>query len=127
MFFGGLTTIVNWSSYGAAVKFFNLNYNLANAISWLCAVFFAFVTNKLWVFESKHWGKNTFIGEFVPFFTSRLVTGIFETAALPLVVKMGINQSFLGVENFPAKMLVSIVVVILNYVLSKFFIFKKRS
>ncbi len=126
LLFGGLTTVVNWSSYGLCVKYLRLNFNVANALSWILAVIFAFVTNKIWVFESKKWDKNSFIKEFLPFVASRTVTGIFEVVALPVIVKLGVDQSFIGVENFPAKMLVSIVVVIANYVLSKFIIFNKR-
>ena len=125
LFFGGLTTVVNWSSYGLCVKYLNLNFNAANAVSWVFAVIFAFVKNKIWVFESKQWNKNSFAKEFLPFTASRALTGVFEVAALPVAVKLGINQSLLGVENFPAKMLVSIIVVIANYVLSKFIIFNK--
>ncbi len=124
--FGGLTTVVNWSSYGFCVKYLKLNFNIANAVSWVLAVVFAFVTNKIWVFESKKWDKNSLVKEFLPFVASRTATGVFEVAALPLAVKLGINQSFLGVENFPAKMLVSVIVVIANYILSKFIVFNKR-
>lgn len=124
LFFGGLTTVVNWSSYGILVKYFDLNFNIANALSWVFAVLFAFVTNKLWVFESKKWGKDSFVKEFLPFVASRAVTGFFEVVSLPFAVKIGLNQSFMGVENFIAKMTVSVIVVIANYILSKFIIFK---
>ena len=52
--FGGLTTLVSWGSY-ALLELSGLSVTVANALSWVCAVAFAFVTNKLFVFESKSW------------------------------------------------------------------------
>ena len=94
-------------------------------MSWLCATAFAFVTNKLWVFRSKSWNKKIVFTELSKFVSARMATGIFELIAVPLLVKIGLNQTILDVEGMFSKILVSIIVVILNYLLSKIFIFKK--
>lgn len=82
VFFGVLSTIVSWGSYIIFIKLFNsadlaskdARVFTANCLSWLCAVIFAFVTNKLWVFESKSWKPDIFLKELTSFFSSRIVT-----------------------------------------------------
>lgn len=133
LFWGILTTVVSWCSFGL----FSISFNAviknsvsaaiicANILSWLCATAFAFVTNKLWVFRSKSWNKKIVFTEISKFVSARMATGIFELIAVPLLVKIGLNQTILDVEGMFSKILVSIIVVILNYLLSKIFIFKK--
>ncbi|MEE1054322.1 MAG: GtrA family protein [Acutalibacteraceae bacterium] len=133
LFWGILTTVVSWCSFGL----FSISFNAviknsvsaaiicANILSWLCATAFAFVTNKLWVFRSKSWNKKIVFTELSKFVSARMATGIFELIAVPLLVKIGLNQTILDVEGMFSKILVSIIVVILNYLLSKIFIFKK--
>lgn len=122
--FGGATTAVNWGSYSLAVKIIGGSIFLSNIVSWVLATLFAFITNKLWVFESKDWDKFIFPKEFLLFCSGRGITGVFEIAAVPLLVKMGLNQSFFGIDGIISKISVSVFVVILNYFISKFFIFK---
>ena len=133
LFWGILTTVVSWCSFGL----FSISFNAviknsvsaaiicANILSWLCATAFAFVTNKLWVFRSKSWNKKIVFTEISKFVSARMATGIFELIAVPLLVKIGLNQTILDVEGMFSKILVSIIVVILNYLLSKICIFKK--
>jgi putative flippase GtrA len=139
LFFGGLTTIVCWGTYSLfAILFKKYDYEVdlivvkmslvvivANALSWLFAFLFAFVTNKMWVFKSKSLSKDVLIPEFVKFFSSRFVTGFFEIIAVPLLVSMGVDQKIFNIDGMLAKIIVSVVVVVLNYVLSKLFVFKK--
>lgn len=122
--FGVATTIINWSAYAVLVKYAHLSIFLGNAISWLAATLFAFITNKLWVFMSKSMHPSVLVKEFVLFVSTRLGTGAFEVLAVPALVHLGLNQPFLNVRGFAAKILVSVVVVILNYILSKLIIFK---
>ena len=126
LFFGGVTTVVNWGSYAVLVKFLSINYNVSNAIAWVLAVAVSFITNKIWVFESKTTDFKSMVKEIISFVASRIATGFFEVAALPIAVSLGMNQGLFGVENFLAKMIISIIVVILNYFLSKFIIFKHK-
>lgn len=139
LFFGGLSTVVSWGSYAVfALLFSALDYTvtlfgfqvsmmvlLSNILSWVCAVVFAFVTNKLWVFESKSWDAAVFLPEAGKFLSARIITGILEIVAVPLLVSLGMNQTIFGIKGIVAKIVVSIVVVLLNYVFSKLFIFKQ--
>lgn len=122
--FGGATTAVNWGSYSLAVKIMEGSIFTSNIVSWILATLFAFITNKIWVFESKEWDKFIFPKELLLFCSGRGITGAFEILAVPLLVKMGLNQSFFGIDGIISKVSVSVLVVILNYFISKFYIFK---
>ena len=138
LFWGVMTTVVSWASYGLFALMFSNQMDevvlfsitipmvvlLANILSWICAIIFAFVVNKLWVFQSKSWKKAVWVPELGKFLSSRIVTGIIEIVAVPLMVSLGLNQTILGVEGMFAKVLVSVIVVLLNYIFSKLFVFK---
>ncbi len=118
---GGLTTVIGLVSYYACVYTF-LNPNnaielqIANIISWICAVTFAYITNRIFVFKSK--SKKLF-KEITSFVAARLVT---------LFLDMGLMFLFVTLLNFNdkiIKLIVQILVIILNYVFSKIFVFKK--
>lgn len=129
LFWGGMTTLVSWGSYSIFVYAFGdkeWNVAVANVLSWICAVLFAYVTNKLWVFNSKSWSLKVVLPEAAKFLSARIVTGIFEIVSVPLLVELGLDQTILGIDGMAAKVLVSVVVVLLNYVFSKLFIFKKN-
>ena len=87
---------------------------------------FAFVTNKIWVFESKSWKPSVAFKELWLFVTARLITGVLEWVGVPLLVAWGLDQKMFGVKGFVAKIIVSVIVIILNYVFSKLIIFKKK-
>ncbi|MBK5212013.1 MAG: GtrA family protein [Coriobacteriia bacterium] len=124
LIFGVATTVINWSSYAVLVKYARMSIFWGNAISWVAATLFAFITNKLWVFMSKSLQPSVLLKEFIFFVSTRLGTGAFEVIAVPGLVRLGLDQAFFNVRGFAAKILVSIVVVVLNYVLSKLIIFK---
>lgn len=129
--FGALTTAVSFVSYAVCTKLINLQNEIAgiavsNVISWVCAVLFAFITNKIWVFESKARDVKTIVGELWKFVASRLFTGALEWFGVPLLVFLGLNQTIFGIEGMLSKLIVSVAVVILNYVFSKIFVFKKK-
>ena len=126
LFWGVATTCVSWGSYTMFVSFFSTGVIVANCLSWVLAVLFAYVTNKIWVFHSKSWQKKILIREFGMFVSARLATGIFEIVMVPACVFMGMNQTILGVEGALAKVVVSLIVVILNYIFSKLIIFKRE-
>lgn len=146
--FGVLTTLVNWvvywllepvltaamhgervifSVFGRDITMSLLAIFLANFIAWVAGVAFAFVTNKIWVFESKSWRPAVALKEFWLFVLARLITGVLEWFGVPLLVAAGLNRPFFGREGFFAKIIVSVVVVILNYVFSKLIIFKNNN
>lgn len=131
LFWGGMTTLVSWGSYALFALLLQalpatVVTAIANVLSWICAVVFAFVTNKLWVFNSKSWAVRVWVRELGTFISARLITGVLEIAGVPFLVSIGLDQKVLGVEGMAAKMLVSIAVIILNYLFSKLFIFKKK-
>lgn len=127
LLFGGATTIVSWAAYALGVGTMGLSVTAGNIFSWLCAVTFAFVTNKLWVFGSKSWAWPKWVREAAAFFGGRIFSGLVELGGLPLLMKLGLDQTLFGVEGFAAKIVVTVVVVILNYFLSKFIAFASKN
>lgn len=130
--FGGLTTAVSFVSYAVFTKIIPIQNGItlasvSNVLSWICAVLFAFVTNKIWVFESKEKGAKKVFSEFCKFVASRLLTGVIEWAGVPFLMYIGLKQTIFGIEGMLSKVLVSVIVVILNYVFSKLFVFKGKS
>lgn len=143
LIFGGVTTVVSWlvyslcmlalpfdtevhySLFGMALDF-NIKILVANVLSWIIAASVAFVTNKLWVFSSKSWEAKIVRREAMTFFTARGITGFLEIFSVPLLVSWGLSQTLFGIEGLPAKIIVSVVIVILNYIFSKFISFKTQ-
>lgn len=126
LFFGGCTTLVSWVTYVLFVGTLSMSLMPGKILSWFCSVTFAFVTNKLWVFRSKAVDGGTLLRETVEFFGSRVATGVVEVLGLPLLMKIGLDQALFGVEGFAANIVVCIVVIVLNYLVSKFLVFRKK-
>lgn len=134
VFWGFLTTVVSWLSYSVSVYIFNLLkmtpeifvITLANIISWVFAVLFAFFVNKYFVFKSKEKNVGKTLLEFAKFVLSRLLTGLFELVSVPLLVKIGLDFKLFGVDGMVSKIIVTVIVIILNYIISKFYIFKRK-
>ena len=133
LIFGVLTTFVSWGSYAIfEILFGTIISNsialsaVANVLSWIVAVLFAYITNKLWVFESKSFKAEVVVKELATFVGSRLATGVLEWVGVPLLMVIGLNQSIMGIEGMVAKIVISVLVVILNYILSKLFVFKDK-
>ncbi|MBQ7089689.1 MAG: GtrA family protein, partial [Clostridia bacterium] len=87
LFWGGMTTLVSWGSYAAFALLLGglpaaAASAVANVLSWVCAVVFAFVTNKLWVFQSKSWAAAVWLKEFGSFLSARVATGVLEIAGV---------------------------------------------
>ncbi|MBR0414864.1 MAG: GtrA family protein [Clostridia bacterium] len=133
--FGGLTTVVSLVSF----KLFDFLlgeklYLVSNIISWVLAVAFAFVTNKLWVFRSKSWQSKVVLKEALGFAGARLFSlGVEEVGLWLLISVLGMGQmqawvlfGFTINGNLIAKVIMQVIVVIMNYVFSKFIIFKKK-
>ena len=102
VFFGGLTTLVNWAGYWLLADVFHVPYLWATAIAQVLSILFAYVTNRIWVFESKAKGFSAVFWEMVRFFGCR-------AASFVLVMKL----------------LSNVIVVIVNYVFSKLIVFRK--
>lgn len=137
--FGGLSTIVSWGSYYIFVDKLSMSVSVGNILSWICAVVFAFVTNKLWVFDSKSWNIKIVFKEAFNFLLARVGTGVLQWVGVPLladktgfdeffmriVESIGLKLDFLFTEGIYSKIVIEVIVVILNYFFSKFLIFKK--
>ena len=132
--FGGFTTVVNFLVFylmnrAAGEEFYLVN----NIIAWLAAVIFAYITNKLWVFESKSLAVKTVFKELAEFFSARIFSlGVEEGGLWLFVDKLGFDSFSFSVFGFEvtgkliAKLVLAVIVVILNYFFSKFIIFKKN-
>lgn len=117
--FGVLTTIVNFVVFEICQRLY-IHYVLGTAIAWALAVIFAYVTNKLFVFESKSWEKNLVRKEVTAFVACRLISGAFDLGFMVVAVEMlHMNESI-------AKLVSNVFVVLANYIFSKLFIFKKK-
>lgn len=133
LIFGVLTTLVSWGSYAAFETLLGtfignavVLSSVANVLSWIAAVLFAFITNKLWVFNSRSFKKDVVFKELGAFVGSRLLTGVLEWFGVPLLMLIGLDQAILGIEGMLAKVIISVVVVILNYILSKLLVFRNK-
>lgn len=130
---GVLATLVNFVVYAIVVKPLaliisdaSIRIGTAKLIAWVVAVIFAFFTNKVWVFESRSWAPKVFWREFISFIGARALTGLLEVFGTPFLVKIGLDQKLFGVEGMWAVIIVAILVIIFNYVFSKFFIFTSK-
>ncbi len=119
---GGLTTVLNYAVYAACLWLFagKYDYIFATTISFIAAVIFAYYTNKHMVFQAKTASKEDALREAGSFLMMRLVSFGFELAAMWLLVDV------LHMNKWLAKLPVNIIIVILNYVFSKLFIFRKQ-
>ena len=153
LIFGFATTVIAFLSYFIfemvipTISFWGITIEhttTANVLSWICAVLFAYITNKIWVFESKSWKPSVISKELMLFLSSRIATGFVEWFGLPLILKIGescasngadgffakifiwLSQPLFGSEGLIAKIAVSVIVVILNYIFSKLLIFKRK-
>lgn len=138
IFWGGMTTAVSWGSYSLFALLlkqyrstfcilgmeFSAVVFVANVLSWVCAVSFAFIANKMWVFNSRCWKCAVVLPELGKFVAARLATGVIEIAGVPLLVSRGLDQTVFGIEGIAAKVVVSALVLVLNYVFSKLLIFR---
>ena len=118
--FGGLTTLINIIIFALCYDLLSMSTVLSNCIAWLVAVIFAFVTNKLFVFDSKSTESKVIIREAASFVTARLLTLVLDIGIIYLFVDV------LGLHYLLIKILSNIVVIILNYIFSKLFIFIKK-
>ena len=135
---GVLTTVVSLVIYYGSVLTFldpdnGLQLQIANVLSWIGAVAFAYVTNKLFVFESKSWKLDIVKKEIPSFLSARIASYFIEQAGLWFFVDiLSFDEKvfdFLIVKlsgKITAKLIIGVVVVVINYVLSKFMIFAKK-
>ncbi len=122
LFFGVLTTIVNWGTYAILVSC-GLEINLSNIISWIVGVSFAFVVNKWFVFKSRILVPIVVLRELGSFFAARIITGAIAIVLFPIVYALGMDQTIFGIDGFVAKIFTTAIEIVLNWIFSKFLIF----
>ena len=120
VFWGTGTTIVNYGVYFLCTELLQIHYLTSNVIAWTISVIYAFIVNKLLVFASKSWKPEIALKELFQFVSARLLSGILETALLFIFV------DFFHISDAITKILASIIIVIINYFVSKRLIFKNR-
>ena len=120
LFFGGLTTLINFIVYFPLYNWFNMSAVLSNVIAWVVAVSFAFLTNKPFVFKSHDWSRKVVAAELSKFVGCRIGSGLFETLLIWIFVDVLIWNGNL------IKIVVSVLVVLLNYISSKWVVFVRK-
>lgn len=116
--FGGLTTLVNIVAFFIFETLLGWPYLIANAIAIVLSILFAYITNKLFVFKTSNMTFNENMIEFLKFIGFRLISGLADMVAMWLLVDL------ISIDTNIAKLLTQFIVVVLNYVFSKLFIFK---
>ena len=119
LIFGVLTTVVNYVVYLPCYNLLGLSAAVSNAIAWVFAVAFAYLTNKPFVFKSHDWSMKTVLPELTKFVACRIGSGVMETAILLVCV------DWLGWDGNAMKLITSVLVVVVNYVGSKLLVFRK--
>lgn len=125
--FGGLTTVVDWAVSFALYRLWDVPMqsmpwliHVADVIAWVCAVLFAFFTNRIWVFESKRHGFWPVMGELVTFAGGRVLTLLMQEGLIAVFF------TWLGLNKYLVKIGVAVLVVIANYFISKLLVFKEK-
>ena len=120
LFFGGCTTLVNFVVYWLCTRPVNLGTEWATGVAWLVSVLFAYVTNRRWVFESRAAGMKAVAEEMAKFFAGRIATGVMDVVIMYLTVEV------LGAPDMVMKILSNVLVIILNYFISKLLVFRGK-
>lgn len=128
LFFGVLATILNILLFYLFVNIWKLPTGVGNILDTIICILFQYFTNRIWVFESENKGKEA-IKEFIQFILARGITAIvdqiFVVVGVDFFVVKYISYSQQGMFNVGIKIISNIVVIVLNYIFSKLFVFKK--
>lgn len=131
VFFGGLTTLVNYIIYFSCTEGFRLGWSAATVLAWIGAVLFAYVTNRKWVFESSAIGVQAVVLEFAKFIAARLLSLGMEWVTLKLLLDILHMNNYiyasLPVGEFAAKTIAQMIVIIANYIFGKWVVFRKKN
>lgn len=119
LIFGVLTTFVNIIVFAVAVQL-GWGTTISNIVAWFISVLVAYLTNRVWVFGSRATGVKALMVEMIIFFFYRILTLGFDIAIVDLGVKILHGNPLIW------KLIDNVVVIVLNYVFSKLFIFKKQ-
>ena len=120
LFFGVMTTVVNYLIYLPLYNGMGMSATAANAVAWVVAVAFAYLTNKPFVFRSNDWSMKTVVPELTKFVSCRIGSGVAETVIILVTVDI------LGWNGNIWKIVTSVLAVVLNYIGSKLLVFRKK-
>jgi putative flippase GtrA len=120
LIFGVLTTIINIVTYGLFKNLLNIDYMVSNIIAWCLAVAFAYITNRIYVFNSKKNSNKDIIKEIILFITVRISSLVID------VLIMYVGVSILEFNDMLIKVLANVIVIIVNYIMSKLVVFKNK-
>jgi putative flippase GtrA len=121
IFFGGCTTVVNVVLYFISTRWFGFGIVGSTLLAWWVSVLFAYITNRILVFRSHNTEIRAILFEFAFFVACRLLTGILDVLIMYLFVDR------LGFHDLIMKFLSNLIVILVNYIASRLFIFKKHS
>lgn len=121
LLFGGLAFVVSIATYAFFNVTVGINELVANILSWIITVAFAFLTNRVWVFNAPTKNAAEFIRQMISFFGGRVITLVIEEIILLVFITL------LRFASMPVKIVAQIVVIVLNYVISKVLVFKKET
>ena len=137
--FGIITTVLSWGLYALFANALKMSVFASSAVSWIIVITVAFITNKLFVFESKTFNLKVLLKEASSFLASRAATGVIEVFGVPLLASTGFDNIFYKIaenlnlsfsvfytDGIYSKLSLSVIVIILNYVFSKLFVFKDK-
>lgn len=122
---GAMTSLIAWGTYAFFI-YAECSINVSNILSWIIAVLFSYLINKVFVFQASAWKISQVFKEITTFVSSRLLTGAIEIISVPFFIWLGITQSFAGIEGFGAKFLAGLLPLVMNYVLGKGAVFRVR-
>lgn len=121
LIFGGLTTVVNFIVYFISNGIFKIEELISNVIAWFLSVLFAYITNKIIVFKSTHISKKSILKEIISFFGARVFTLVLCDVLLFILM-----VNVMHINSYIVKLILQVLVIVLNYILSKLFVFKKK-
>lgn len=129
LFFGGVTTVQNVATYALLHVVLGMHSDIANAIAWALSVTLAYITNRIWVFQS-HTRGRAMLKEVASFVAGRLLTGAMDEGIMHVATQIVgprlIPEAMRKLWDMGVKLASNVLVVILNYVFSKLVIFKKK-
>ncbi len=117
--FGIGSLIINIVAFWICNGLIGIHYLIANVIAWFLSVAFAFVTNKVFVFNSRSWKAAVWVRECLSFTTARVITGVFDMAVMYVMVDL------ISADEMLAKFVANFFVIFTNYGISKLWIFKE--
>ena len=126
LIFGSVATVLNIVLFYLFINIWKMSTGLGNILDTIICILFQYFTNRIWVFESKNNGKEA-IKEFIQFILARSLTAIidqiFVVVGVDFFVAKYVSYSQQGIFSVGIKILSNIIVIVLNYIFSKLFVF----